>query len=296
MAAQAAMPAKPDASQPSAAARAVQPRSPLPVLEVWGGVTFGSAPLDGKLAATYEPLFSYGVALSSSGSQSLVLTTGRSLGFEGGVALFPSEHGGVELRIERMEPAVGGTSSPHRAQVTYTAMYPPAYQPQVVTSQREDVWADPEGAASATLVSVNAVGRWAAGKAAIVRISGGLTLARVSASVDSIGFAEYRLGGHSVLFSEIKKLEFVLGPSTAVGLNVGAGVDLRLTPHVAIAVDGRWFHMGAVTPEVTFTAVTNATEVIWETDLAAARGRFDFDPCTLGVHRLRAQAGVKILF
>ena len=277
-------------------ARAQAGGAPAPRVELWaaGGVT--SSPVSGTIAASYDPLFTYGVAISGSGGQQLTLESGATLGFEGGLALFPTAHVGLEARVERVAPTLSGTSTPHHAELTYTALYPPSYAPVVVTTRNETAWADPSGTATELTFSFNLVGRWAVGPRALARLSGGLTLARLSASAESLGLIEYRLGGHSVMFSEVKKMAFDLGPVNALGLNAGVGIDVVVSPHLALTLDGRWMRTREATPELVFTGVTNPTEAIWEIDLTTARERFTFDPCTLQVNRLRAVAGLKLLF
>ena len=56
-------------------------------------------------------------------------------------------------------------------------------------------------------------------------LSGGMSLQRLSGTVQPLGFTQYNLGRHSVLFENEYRLAMSLDPTSAVGFNLGGDLN-----------------------------------------------------------------------
>jgi hypothetical protein len=98
-------------------------------------------------------------------------------------------------------------------------------------------------------------------------VSGGLSWYRMSGDARSLGYTEFRLGGHSVLFSDEKHVAFALEPANAFGFNAGIDVDLVIGPRAAVVAGYRYLAAESTDATVRPTGITNPGEVLFSTTL-----------------------------
>jgi len=265
----------------------------LPVAEVWGSLVLSPAPGDATVITKYVPQFS-GELVSGLGTQVLSLSPGARPGVEIGTAVFPSRLAGLEVRFERVAWPIAGTSSSHDVSIVYLARQPPAYELKQYSYARATPWDDPSGSLDVSAISVNGVVRAAVTSRVRVAASGGLTVARVGGTFESVGFTVFHLGGHAVLFPDTAAFDLEMGPATLVGLNVGASVDLDLGHRVALTAGYRWVALGTVEPDLEARHLLNHAEFFWDIDSAAVRSALTADGPSFDLDHGRLTLGLKV--
>jgi hypothetical protein len=165
----------------------------------------------------------------------------------------------------------------------------------VFTTSVATPWPDTTGSLVQWTTCFNAIARTPVRRVS-ASMSGGLTWIRLSGEARSLGYTEFRLGGHSVLFSEEAHLAFALEPVDTVGFNAGADVDVALSPHAAIVAGYRYLGEKTVDMPVRLTAITNEEELIVRTPLADIAERLQVTPARVRATGSRVAIGVKFRF
>jgi hypothetical protein len=144
-------------------------------------------------------------------------------------------------------------------------------------------------------VSVNAVVRAGRTDRVSATASGGLTLHRLTGTLQPLAFTSFHLGGHSVLLEDDYRLMMALGPTISFGVNVGGDVNIVLGSHAALMVGYRYF--GTSSPQVAAQprAVVNADQVVFEQPLTDIAARLDATPVRVSLSHSRIMVGVKVM-
>jgi hypothetical protein len=116
------------------------------------------------------------------------------------------------------------------------------------------VWPDTTGSLVQTTIGLNGAVRAGSARTVNVTVSGGLAVYRVSGATQPLGFTAFRLGGHSVLFSDEYRVGVSLGPETTVGFDIGAEVNLPVGRRSAVVIGYRY--LGGPSVDVPVTPAT----------------------------------------
>lgn len=217
---------------------------PPPAVELWGGFSGPLATTGGTIESSYTPVLAAATALESSATQTLAVDTASGTGFEAGANLFFSRHAGLQLFLARTRAEVRGTSGPYAVHLRYVAYPPPGTGPLEVVSSRQNPWPDTTGVLRELAVGAGAVVRLGGGGAGVGgTLAGGVSFRRYSGEIDRLGFTQFRLGGHSVLFAFDypvivgPRAEWSAAPYVSGQLDVGAGRRAAFT--IGVRVDPR---------------------------------------------------------
>jgi hypothetical protein len=222
-------------------------------VEVWGAVTRMVAAPAGDVVSAYSPPLFFATDFTSSGGQTLTLDGSGGLGFQGGVNIFGSAHVGAQILVDRASADLSGANPPYTAALTYVSR-PPNSPPQVVGTRQFVVWPDTTGSLVQTTIGLNGAVRAGSARTVNVTVSGGLAVYRVSGATQPLGFTAFRLGGHSVLFSDEYRVGVSLGPETTVGFDIGAEVNLPVGRRSAVVIGYRY--LGGPSVDVPVTPAT----------------------------------------
>jgi len=237
----------------TAQAQGASPSQPPPPVEIWGGFAGLLATTGGAIESAYAPALAAGTRLDSSATQTLAVDTEFAPGFEAGVNVFFSRHAGVQFFVARTRADLGGTNGPYAVRLRYVSQAPPDYLPREVVYTNTAPWPDTTGVLRDTAIGTGAVVRFRGRRGGVAgTLAGGVSFHRCGGEIDRLGFTQFRLGGHSVLFgfdypvvvgprpdwSAAPYLggQLDLGAGTVAALTLGIRVDPRGTRDVPIEV------------------------------------------------------------
>jgi hypothetical protein len=228
-----------------------------PTLDAWGAFSAPIAAPSGTVTSSYSPPLFAGRIVTSSATQTLTLDGGHMLGLQGGIDIFPSRHIGFQLLVDRAHVDVSGTNGPYTTSLTYISIPPPTTVPQTFTTSVSTKWPDTSGTLTEWTLGFNLVARTVSAGPVSASVSGGLAWYRISGDAQPLGYTDYRLGGHSVLFSEDLQVAFALDPTNSIGVNVGGDISIAFAGHAAVLVGYR--HLGARTVDAAVRPATITT-------------------------------------
>lgn len=221
------------------------PLGPRPPVEIWGGFAASLPTTGGTIASSYAPALVAGTLLESSATQTLAVDTGFAPGFEAGTNLFFSRHAGIQFFVARTRADLRGVNGPYTVRLRYVSRPPPDNVPREIVYTNAAPWPDTTGTLRQLALGAGAVLRFGSRHGGVAgTLAGGASFSRYGGELDRLGFTEFRLGGHSVLFGF--EYPVVLGPtrdwSTApyVGgqLDVAAGGRAALTAGLRVEPRG----------------------------------------------------------
>ena len=278
----------------SADAQTTADASPPMRFELWGGGSTAIGAPVGELVSSYSPPLLFAGDFTSRSGQTLALDARRAIGFETGANLFLTSHLGFQILVNRAAMDLGGTNGPYALELTYLSRQPPDSQPQTFTIQQSTPWPDTSGSLTQLTIAVNPVARLGRPDKLNVTVSGGLSYYRLKGTAQPLGYTTFRLGGHSVLFSDEYHLAVSLEPASVVGFNAGGDVNRPLSRHVAMVVGYRYLGGSAPDVVVRLSTIVNAEQVINQETAANIAARLAPGPARVSVSGSRLLFGVKV--
>jgi hypothetical protein len=267
------------------------PRAPR--VEVWGAVAGVMTGPAGSLVSSYSPPLLFDGDFTSSGGQTLRAETGATVGFTGGVNVFPTRRVGIQILFDRASFDLSGTNTAYTVALQYVSRPPPDNVPQIVNVDQLVAWPDTSGALTQMALAFNAVVRIGRADRLSATISGGPAFYRLSGEVQPLGFTTFRLGGHSVLFQDSSRLALSFEPAHAFGFDIGGEVSLAAGRHTAFIAGYRYFGGPDADVAVSPATVLNADEVIVEQSMADIISRLGRTPLRMSVSSSRVFFGVR---
>lgn len=225
--------------------------------------------LKGTYVHAYTPGFLYGLVGTGTGRQTLTFEAQPSTGMVFGAAFFFTPRFALQVLFDSCSTDLAGTTSTHDTTATYTSMQPPDYTPQTFTTSSSDVPAGTGGRWNDRILSLNGLFRIPLPSGFSLDLSAGGSWFHADGDLGSPEYTNFRLGGHSVLFSQIYSLQMIFDPLDRIGWNAGAALNWTLGLNAALWVEARYYGCGLMTPRVKFLD-TGATQPLVEFDPAAA--------------------------
>ena len=189
--------------------------------------------LDTSYVHSYAPRLEYGTS-SGTARQVLNLKAESLSGFGAGLNVFPAQRIGVQILLDSFSTILEGSSGPYVLSLQYQSRQPPQYELRTYTYERTSPGPPAEGTLEETAVSLNVLFRIPAGRNLAMDLSAGPTLFFISASAETLLYTKFRLGGHSVLFSDDYDLGLDIPSAVRLGFNIGT--ELILFPGRVLAV------------------------------------------------------------
>jgi hypothetical protein len=263
-------------------------------VELWGGVSTVIVAPAGALVSAYSPPLLFTSEFTSHGGQALTLDARRGLGFAAGVNVFPTTHFGVQVLTDRASTHLTGTNGPYAIDLTYISRQPPTSEPQTFTLQYSIPWPDTSGSLTQLAIAVNSVARVGPADRLNATISGGLSYYRLSGTAQPLGYTTFRLGGHSVLFSDEYHLAISIEPTAVLGFNAGGEINVPLGRHGAVVIGYRYLGGPTKDVPVRVSSILNADQVANEETAANVEARLAPAPARVGVSGSRLLIGLKV--
>ena len=264
-------------------------------IAVWGAVSGVTDAPSGTLVSSYEPPLLNGTLLQSRAGQSLTLNGNTGQGLQGGINLMASRHFGIQLLVDRATVDLSGTNGAYSVSLQYASIQPPDTVARVFTTTFVKPWPDTTGSLTQWTTCFNAFARTAVAGRVSASVSGGLSWNRLSGNAESLGYTEYRLGGHSVLFPEEMHLAFELEPTNRPGFNVGGDIDIGVARHAAIVAGYRYLGAKTTRMPVRLTAILNQDDLVFRPGLDDIAQRLRIPPALMRASGSRILVGLKII-
>ena len=166
---------------------------------------------------------------------------------------------------------------------------------QIIHLRQTVPWPDVTGSFGDLNVSVNAVARAGRADRLSATASGGLTLHRLTGTLQPIAFTSFHLGGHSVLFEDDYRLMMALEPTISFGINVGGDVNIALGSHAALMAGYRYFGVSSVQSAAHPRAVINADQIVLEQPLTDVAARLGATLVSVSPSHSQIVVGVKVM-
>ncbi|HOG28759.1 MAG TPA: hypothetical protein PLT35_05710 [Vicinamibacterales bacterium] len=274
-----------------------QPGSAAPPrAEIWGAFAVGAPTSGSAIEIAYAPPFRLGgTPLESRANQILAVDTGTAFGLDTGLNLFVSRVFGIQAAFSTRSADIGGANGDFHAFLRYISRPPPDYQPREGTYERSDPWAATAGQLRRRSVALGGVVRWGAGRPVGGTIAGGVEIGRLTGEIESAGYQQFVLGGHSTLFSVRHRAR--LRPAAGERLYspyVGADVHVAMSGRVALAVGVRVPLTPGRSVPVEAAGLVDPSEDAWAPELADVKLALDGQPLELRGTPWHAFAGLKL--
>ena len=263
--------------------------------DVWIGISAAPTGSSGVLTSSYSPPLLFDGAFTSAAAQAITFGTDSAAGLTGGVNLWLSKRAGLQILADGVSRSLTGTSTPYTFSLQYASRLPPNDDVQIGDVHQTAQWPEVTGSFRDLNVSVNGVVRAGHANRVSVTASGGLTMHRLTGTLQPLAFTSFRLGGHSVLFEDDYRLMMALGPTITIGVNVGGDVNIAMGAHAALMVGYRYF--GGPGPRIAAQPrdIVNADQVVFEQPLTDIAARLGATPVTVSLSHSRIIIGVKVM-
>jgi len=265
----------------------------LPKFEIVGGLNLVFPGFSGTYTSQYSPPFPF-VEHISSAQQTLTLDGQRGYGFEAGFNVFPTPRVGFQVLADFFRADLCGANSPYPVSLSYTAGQPPDNIPRPFTYDRTLSWPDTEGSVKELALAFNVVLRWRLEGAVRGTVSGGPGYFNIRGNAAPLGYTNFRLGGHSVLFPETYGVGFAIDPVAKLGINVGGDVNVRLVGNLSFRADYRYFRAGETTALIRITGPVNPEEVLFPQTVAEIEAALAPRPLTFNPSFWRVVFGITL--
>lgn len=266
-----------------------------PRFEAWGAVALAPSGPTGTATTSYAPPLLFDGDFTSHAGQVLTVEASRSVGAEGGVTVFISDHAGLQLVVDRRSGDIAGINSPYAFTLNYVSRQPPDNLPVPVSIARFIPWGETTGSLTDLAFALNGALRVGRPDRVYAVVSAGPALHRLAGVARPIGFTTFRLGGHSVLFEDDFQIEMTAESQIALGVNAGADLNVHVARHAALVFGYRLFAGPDADVTLRPSGVLNPDDIgVQQTiDEIAAR----FPPATLRIPMTSSRlfVGVKII-
>jgi hypothetical protein len=252
-----------------------------------------------QLSSTYRTLYSPPFdtgEYSSSASQALSLTARDAAGTSLGLAVGINKFMNIVFQMDWTTTDLTGVNSPYEISLNYTSTPPPDYTPSPVSVAQTTPWPDTVGKIRHLVLSLNLQGKVRLLRTIMLEASAGLTYFSLSGDASSLGFNNFWLGGHSVLFSNHYRIRMVFGPKGTVGGNVGIGLEIPLIRPLYLYFGGQVFLSPKLQLNPTLDFILNSREIIQEIPLDVIENRMSLQPLELNPGKLQILFGVRLRF
>jgi hypothetical protein len=276
-------------------AGAQSPATVTSPFDVWVGISVAPIGPSGVLTSSYSPPLLFDGAFTSTAAQTITFDTDRAAGLTGGANLWLTERAGLQILADRVSHSLSGASTPYMFSLQYASRLPPNDDVQIVDAHQTVPWPQVTGSFRDLNVSVNAVVRAGHADRVSATASGGLTIHRLTGTLQPLAFTSFHLGGHSVLLEDDYRLMMALGPTISIGVNVGGDVDIALGPHAALMVGYRYFAAASAQIAAQPLDVVNADQIVFEQPLTDIAARLGATPAIVSFSHSRIIVGLKVM-
>lgn len=231
---------------------------------------------------------------TSIASQDLVLDAERASGTSIDIAVFVTKKWGVLFRMDWTTTALSGLNQPYTFSLDYVSTYPSHMPPRNVHYARSHDWPATSGDLKYISFSLDALTRFRIIQILTLELSGGLTYFSLKGEASRLGFSDFWLGGHDVLFSSHYKLKFSFGPQGTLGGNLGLGIETSVIPPLFLFAGVHMFFAPKIRIMPTLDKILNPEEILLRRTLSEIESFLNLQPLELNPGRVQLQFGIRL--
>ena len=268
-----------------------------PRAEIWGAWAAARPINQGTLASGYEPpLRLGGTPIESLARQILNVEAGAGLGIDLGANVFVTRVLGIQGALTVTSADVSGTNGNYNTILRYISNPPPDYQPRENTVESSTPWESTTGTLGYRSLAIGGVVRWrtAAGRMGGT-LAGGLDIGWFTGELESLGYTQFILGGHSTLFSVTHRAR--VRPSKgdrSFRPYVGGDVHVAITERVAVMAGVRVRLASGRAVPIQVVDLVDPGENTWVPEVADMAAVLDGQLIEIPGTRWRTLVGVKV--
>jgi hypothetical protein len=265
-------------------------------VELSAGLGVAASGFDTTYTHAFVPRVAFDPTSGGSAGHTLALDGSSGASFAATLDLGLGGRAGVQALVVTGAHDLAGPSSPYAIRLAYTAPQPPSNLPQRFTLEREEPWPDGAGRLRHLAIGVAARVRAVDRPAWTLDLLAGPTVHRVSGSLDGLGFSDFRLGGHGVLFSDTFRLGTDLEPRWRPGFTLGASAGVVVSGRVRLVVDARWLRAARTDLQPAIARILNPDEIINALTPSEIAQRLTPAPLELRPSFTAVTAGLRVAF
>lgn len=268
-----------------------------PRAELWGAWAVAMPISDGTLDVAYEPPMRLGgTPLESRAHQVLNVEAGAGCGIDLGGNVFFNRVFGIQGTFTATSANVSGTNGDYDTFLRYISSQPPDYQPREHTYEQSTPWAPTTGTLGYRSLAIGGVVRWRTATGRVGgTLAGGVDIDWFTGELESLGYTQFILGGHSTLFPVTHRVR--VRPSTgerSIGPYVGGDVHVAIARRVAIMAGVRVRLTSGRVMTIQAVDLVDPDENPWVPDVPEVAAAFAGQPLELPGTRWRTLVGLKL--
>ena len=268
-----------------------------PRTEIWGAWAAAMPASNGTLESAYEPPMRLGgTPLESRAHQVLNVEAGAGLGVDLGANIFFSRVFGVQGAFTAASADVSGTNGDYDTFLRYVSRPPPDYQPKEYRYEQSTPWASTTGTLGFRSLAIGGVVRWRTTTGRVGgTLAGGVDIDWFTGELESLGYTQFILGGHSTLFSVTHRVR--VQPSKedrSFGPYVGSDVHVAISRRVAVMAGVRIRLTSGRTVPIQVADLVDPDENPWVPEVPDVAAALAGQPLEFPGTRWRTLVGVKL--
>lgn len=231
-------------------------------------------------------------------SQALAIQGKAREGFSTGLSLFLSDDLGLKLGLNYARNLLSGENSPYQVHLQYISRQPPDYTPHQVISDQSIEWVPTRGSVKSLSLALNLQYVLFDSRRFSACLSAGGGIFRVWGDFSPLGYSEYWLGGHGVLFSQQYLVRLAIPSSYRASLNADLELGLRISERITFAAKLAYFFCGSVSfsPAIDNVLYYYSLDKVDEDTLSRIKSRMTLNALRIKPSFLALNLGIKYHF
>lgn len=203
-------------------------------IEIFALFNLSFSAMDTVYAHRYTLDYSPGFE-DSSVAQDLTVQGQAGAGWNAGLFYPLNRQVGLKFAVNYSRNPLGGENSPYEISLQYISIQPPDYQPHEVSDQVSLAWVPTRGHLKSLSLLLNLQYIFSAADSWTASLSAGGGLGTSWGQIHYLGYSDYWLGGHGVLFSELDLLKLKIPSSSGLVLDADIELGFKLSEKISLA-------------------------------------------------------------
>lgn len=232
----------------------------------------------------------------STASQQILLRGCSSLGWNGGLFVPLSPRFSLKLSVDINHTPIRGENTSYNVHLDYITRFPPDYLPVHIVRDSSIIWPETDGKLRMFSLYLSLRYRITASKRFELAVSAGPVWSRIGGGFRPLGYSEYWLGGHGVLFSENYLLRVKLPTTSRIGGCADLELILRLSKKVSFVARAAGFSFGRVSWGPVIDEILNySLDPVREEKMREIRSSLNVGPLKINPSTLSLQVGFRLV-
>lgn len=252
----------------------------------------------GSFDSTYPntyPIHINSSASNSSASQELNIQSRPGAGVTTGFIIPVSKMFSLKISVDYSRSLLKGENSPVMTHLEYTALFPPDYQPQLITSDRSRNWPATQGKLKTLAFSINLQYAVLRSKKFNASLSAGTGYYWTYGNFYPLSYSDYWMGGHSVLFSDSYLVFLKIPVSGKIGFNADFEIAYRISKRLSLAARGAYnlCTASSVMPQIDSALYFDSLSQVTNSHFLEIKSQMNFSPLEIKLSYLSLNFGIR---